>query len=243
MASQKQLAANRANAQKLTGPKTPEGKARARVNSLKTGLYSQLEALPWEEQSDLDTLTFNFYAQFAPATPEERALLDIVVRSEWHLRRTALVEANYWKCKRRRRDETVSTPDDHDLIGRDFTRIQWRLNSLQKNMFDALDRLRAAQANRAAPAVPYVEPEPVLPAPDSFADLVEPDAAEVAADTLPATEPKDPQPLSPKMGSFRSPRPLNGRGHQRKVPLLVPRVGTGRDALLADANLTPSHSS
>src|SRR3954447_23730252 len=143
MASPKQLAANRANAQKSTGPKTPEGKTRARINALKTGLYSALEALPWEVQSDLDTLSLSFYAQFAPATPEERSLLDIVIRSEWHLRRTAQVEANYWKCKRRRRDEDMSTPDDHDLIGRDFTRIQWRLNSLQKNMFNALDRLRA----------------------------------------------------------------------------------------------------
>src|SRR4051794_26026688 len=164
MASLKQIAANRANAQKSTGPRTPEGKTRARINALKTGLYAELEALPWEDQSDLETLTLSFYAQFNPATPEERTLLDIVIRSEWSLRRTAHVEANYWKCKRRRRDEIVATPDEHELIGRDFTRIQWRLNSLQRNMFNALDRLRDVQAKRGAPERPYVEPEPVEPA-------------------------------------------------------------------------------
>lgn len=37
-----ELAARRANARKSTGPRTPAGKARSRLNSLKHGQYSQL---------------------------------------------------------------------------------------------------------------------------------------------------------------------------------------------------------
>ena len=40
MASPAQIAANRTNAQRSTGPTSPEGKARAASNSFKHGLYA-----------------------------------------------------------------------------------------------------------------------------------------------------------------------------------------------------------
>jgi len=40
MASQKQIDANRRNAERSTGPRTPEGKAIVKNNALKHGLYT-----------------------------------------------------------------------------------------------------------------------------------------------------------------------------------------------------------
>ncbi len=48
MASEKQVRANRQNAQKSTGPKTPEGKAAVRLNAAKHGLLSKETLLPGE---------------------------------------------------------------------------------------------------------------------------------------------------------------------------------------------------
>ena len=142
MATRKQIAANRANAQKSTGPKTPEGKSASRNNAFQTGIYAEIESTPYENAADLQALTDEFYAQFPPATPEQRTLVDIVIRSEWLLRRSARGEAHYWNQKRVRHFDGPVALDDRDVVGRDYTRLQWRLNSLQRNLFSALDRLR-----------------------------------------------------------------------------------------------------
>ena len=41
MASSRQIAANRANAKRSTGPKTEQGKARSRMNAWKHGLTAE----------------------------------------------------------------------------------------------------------------------------------------------------------------------------------------------------------
>lgn len=46
MATEKQIAANRRNALKSTGPRTPEGKARSRWNALKHGILAKAVVAP-----------------------------------------------------------------------------------------------------------------------------------------------------------------------------------------------------
>jgi hypothetical protein len=53
MTTTKRMAANRRNAQKSTGPKTPEGKAVVRLNAMKHGLLSREVLLPDEDEATL----------------------------------------------------------------------------------------------------------------------------------------------------------------------------------------------
>ena len=54
MASQQQIDADRANALKSTGPKTPEGKAIVSQNALKHGLTAQNACVTDEDQDEFD---------------------------------------------------------------------------------------------------------------------------------------------------------------------------------------------
>ena len=56
MPTQKQIEANRRNAQKSTGPVTLEGKAVCAMNAFKTGLYAASLIIPGEKLEDLEEL-------------------------------------------------------------------------------------------------------------------------------------------------------------------------------------------
>ena len=59
MTSDKKAQANRRNALKSTGPKTPEGKTAVRLNALKHGLLSRETLLPGEDEEVLRELGKN----------------------------------------------------------------------------------------------------------------------------------------------------------------------------------------
>jgi hypothetical protein len=54
MCSLKQLEANRRNAQRSTGPASPEGKATAAQNAVKHGLYTENLLLEGEDPQELE---------------------------------------------------------------------------------------------------------------------------------------------------------------------------------------------
>src|ERR1044072_4460350 len=76
MATENQIAANRRNAQHSTGPRSVEGKARSSRNALKTGLYCPGIIIGKESPVQLIQLEAAYTAEYAPATPTERALVD-----------------------------------------------------------------------------------------------------------------------------------------------------------------------
>src|SRR5262252_6159126 len=95
MASEKQIAANRLNAQKSTGPRTPEGRAAVRLNSLKHGLTAETLVLPGENASNLEALMDSFEDTFRPANPAEQELVRQMVMATWRLRRFSQVETSF----------------------------------------------------------------------------------------------------------------------------------------------------
>jgi hypothetical protein len=93
MTSDKQAQANRRNALKSTGPKTPEGKAAVRHNATKHGLLSQEVLLPEEDAATLEELDEHLRAELQPVGELEGLLVDRIIAAYWRLRRLGRVEA------------------------------------------------------------------------------------------------------------------------------------------------------
>ncbi len=90
--SEAKLLANRRNAAKSTGPKTPEGKARSRQNALKHGLTGSGVALPSEDQAAITLRFTELQAQLKPKTDGGEQLL----------RRFAFLTVRMERCERTR---------------------------------------------------------------------------------------------------------------------------------------------
>jgi hypothetical protein len=95
--SVKQIAANQANAQKSTGPKTPEGRAVAKMNALKHGIFSKEVLVKGlnikESRRDLEDLYERFWQQYSPVGPVEEMLVDQIITAHWRLRRVLRAES------------------------------------------------------------------------------------------------------------------------------------------------------
>jgi hypothetical protein len=95
MATEKQISANRANAQKSTGPVSAEGKAIASHNAVKSGLTGQTILLKTDDVAAYHRLIERFINKFHPEGDEESALVQDLADTEWRLARIAPLEASY----------------------------------------------------------------------------------------------------------------------------------------------------
>ncbi len=87
MATEAQIEANRVNAQKSTGPRTPEGKEKASQNALKHGLLTRQMVVPGEDPEEFELHRQELLAEMAPAGPMESLLAERIVRLSWRLLR------------------------------------------------------------------------------------------------------------------------------------------------------------
>jgi hypothetical protein len=99
VATEKQFEANRQNAQKSTGPKTPEGRAAVRLNGVKHGLTAETIVLKGESEADFTGMLESFEAEHAPTTPTEEALVVQLALANWRLRRLYHQEAGFYTCQ------------------------------------------------------------------------------------------------------------------------------------------------
>ena len=93
MTTSKQAEANRRNARRSTGPRTPEGKDSVRLNALRHGLLARDLILPDEDADAFEDLRNAIHAKLRPVGPVEELLADRVVNAVWRLRRLERVEA------------------------------------------------------------------------------------------------------------------------------------------------------
>ena len=93
MATQAQIEANRQNAQKSTGPKTPAGKLIAARNAATHGLFSNRVLIASEDAAEYHTHRNALLEDLAPVGPMETILADRIVKLTWQLNRTTRLQA------------------------------------------------------------------------------------------------------------------------------------------------------
>jgi len=94
MVSEKQLAANRRNAEKSTGPRTAEGKSNSSRNNLRHGLTGHISLLPTEDREAHDAFCNELIESFNPQTPVETQLATSIAEDSWRLNRATAIENN-----------------------------------------------------------------------------------------------------------------------------------------------------
>ena len=92
MTTERQKAANRANARRSTGPKTLKGKATVRLNAIRHGLLARDAVLPGEDAEAFEKLWNEVWAELSPVGPIEEILVKRAINEMWRLERATRVE-------------------------------------------------------------------------------------------------------------------------------------------------------
>jgi hypothetical protein len=145
--SDKQLAANRANALKSTGPRTPEGKARSSQNARTHGFTaSTFAVVRLEELDEITRLKDDLLAVYQPVNSQELFALEIIALAQQTRFRAARLESGVFiNCldMALNDDGTPFSPLPSALVGDiEITRAQNRNYALA----DGFDRM-ARQSN------------------------------------------------------------------------------------------------
>ncbi len=93
MPSDAQIESNRRNAQNSTGPKTQQGKERARRNALRHGLAAEHILLIDEDAADFTEFIAGMRRALGPVGAAETVLVERIVMANWRLRRVWRQEA------------------------------------------------------------------------------------------------------------------------------------------------------
>lgn len=148
MTISKQLNANRLNAQRSTGPKTPKGKAIVAQNPLKHGIFSRQIVLGSESKEEFEALKKEFYDHFHPYGLLEMLFCERALAAAWRLSRVTLIESTLFNQASRDSfyDNEVDAALNSALNDRLALLSRYEV-SLEKILFRSLSELKALQAN------------------------------------------------------------------------------------------------
>jgi hypothetical protein len=214
MPTEKQSAASRANSQHSTGPRTAEGKAKSRFNALKHGIFAESHIIFDESAEALDDLAAEYRERFNAADAAERCLVDVLIDSEWRLRRLRRVEAQTWAKMNRelldhrrnfaKHPNEVVVPTAGEVFCGDadkFTAIQKAIGACQRDYRQTLKELRILVAQghalQSATGIPACRPTPEAPADPPVGQALPP----ANSDTQ-VSEPEQSKPTSESPASF-----------------------------------------
>jgi len=93
MATEAQILANRANARKSTGPRTPAGKAVVAQNAVKHGLCGRETVIQGEDPGEFEFYRERMLAELDPVGEVEADLAERIVDLSWRLKRAGRLQA------------------------------------------------------------------------------------------------------------------------------------------------------
>jgi len=135
------LAANAANAQHSTGPRTSEGKSRSSQNASKHGLTAREVVIGPGEQEEFHQLVADYQADIKPHGAIQQTLFNQLVAAAWNLHRICRMEAEL--CAGAAYKDLLANEDlQHQLdrLARHHTRIE-------RTFHRSLKELKAMQTN------------------------------------------------------------------------------------------------
>ena len=229
---------NRENAQKSTGPKTEEGKAKSSQNRFKHGVYSKQVIAPGEDPAELDELRAKLRDEHQPANTTEEILVDELAQHYWRMRRIRCQEVGPWR-------KGFEGPPDYPKIEffaralasaeRSFHKTLTALQKLQKDRGFVPQKTVPAQA-AAAVAAPAPLPEDAIKQahrPRATAPYSKELAGSGAGDAVPCAR------IAKKvLECLFSPDAPNGKQNSGSVPQILanPDIKAALKRLAADQN-------
>jgi hypothetical protein len=196
MSTERQIAANRINATRSTGPRSPEGKAAVRFNALRYGLRAESLVLPRENSDEFHELCQSVIDEWQPQNTTEEMLVAEIAQSYWRLLRADFIERGHYElCEssyenefRGRREAIVPLTRERLARHAYSENILDRLSAYRARLFRSLskavnDLIRLRRLQPIAPQPPAQSDTPPLLKPEPPA---EPPAPEAAAEHMPA---------------------------------------------------------
>ncbi len=162
MTTEERADINRQNAQKSTGPKTPEGKKRASLSALRHGLTGQIVVMPDEDLKAYKAFLQRFHTAHKPQGPDEEQCLQVMADTSWKVNRAKAWTDQITAAKSECENDGLNLSEDNEpelnaalAIAAVVARITKDLSNLsmyeqrQWKMYErAHDRLRMLQNER-----------------------------------------------------------------------------------------------
>jgi hypothetical protein len=187
MATDAQIAANRLNSLKSTGPKSKRGKERSRGNALRLGLYARQLVALGETDEEFAGYCASLNATLQPQDAYEALLVRRLALASWRSDRLAKLEAALMdgeaRSEARRRGHPAIIPDDvwPEALA-PLARHEATLDRAVQRAMMLLDRYRAARRRGELPAAPFSNPAER----SQFPETLQGAARENEADLAPA---------------------------------------------------------
>jgi hypothetical protein len=118
MISEKQLAANRRNAQRSTGPRTEEGKKASALNARRHNLTGQVTAMTDADRIMHDAFSASIVENLAPEGAMELQLAQRIATDSWRLNRLSAIEDNLYALGHSAHSDDIETehPEIHAAL-------------------------------------------------------------------------------------------------------------------------------